>query len=520
MATLARSTLTLALALAACGPSPLDRSVDGGYPNHNEPSGRIEGTLLYEGPPPSLDSSGRPIGRVVLLLFRADNPPPPAGFASTAETLQTFPAAQLFHNATALPNGRVRASVPFLFADIERPGEYQLRAFVSNRDDGRGFHPLFSVRNQPQRGDIVGGALVDPAAQPPSFVRIPIGVRSETPQGPRWRMPIEGDVTSGVTVFIGSPVVEDRPVFRVIDAPPLQSLASVPVTSRPVASAAVPAWAAQTGYLAPSARALVLPSNLPAGLPDNPALLAQALPAFTLEVGLPANELSAAGNAGVFFDAAALRFTLGPLYRPAHPTLLPVPGPTGSPVAIPWTFPLVLLVKLHEPTDAEAALLAQDAPDPVALSRAIAALNQPERTPGRTPVVLIGAMAPPTGLAGIFAVAAMPQRVTTARVVVSPIAVEIGADGGLNPVVPPLPPALARNVAAIAPTARCSNAGLPTGRYGITIVTAAGQTWSLPNDLAPLAIAPAAPTAAPSQGVFLRIDRTPLAEGYVCPPTP
>ena len=72
----------------------------------------------------------------------------------------------------------------------------------------------------------------------------------------------------------------------------------------------------------------------------------------------------------------------------------------------------------------------------------------------------------------------------------------------------------------IAPAARCSNAGLPTGRYGITIVTAAGQTWSLPNDLAPLAIAPAAPTAAPTQGVFLRIDRTPLAEGYVCPPTP
>ena len=117
-------------------------------------------------------------------------------------------------------------------------------------------------------------------------------------------------------------------------------------------------------------------------------MLAAALPAFSVEVGLPTNELAAARNAGVFFDGNLLRLTLGPLYRPAHPTLLPVPGPMGAPVAIPWTFPLVLLVRLHEPTADERALFAQAAPDPVALARAITALNQPERAPGRAPVVL------------------------------------------------------------------------------------------------------------------------------------
>ena len=508
----------LCLTAASCGHAPLDRNADGGYPNHNEPAGRIEGTLLYDGPAPALDAAGQPVGRVVLLLFRADNPPPPDGFATTAETVQSFPASQLFRSVTAFPNGRVRASVAFVFPEIHAPGEYQLRAFVSNRDEARGFHPLFTVRNQPQRGDVGGGAVVDPAAPAPTFIRIPVGVRTDTPQGARWSLPDEGAVTRGVTVFLGAPFPEDRPVFRMVDVPPPQSLGVVPVPARPAAAAAVPAWAAQTGYLATSARALVLPSNLPAGLPDNPLMLAAALPAFSVEVGLPTNELAAARNAGVFFDSNLLRLTLGPLYRPAHPTLLPVPGPTGAPVAIPWTFPLVLLVKLHEPTDAERALFAQTAPDPVALSRAITALNQPERTPGRAPVVLIGAMVPPTGLAGIFTLPTAPQRVTAARVVVSPIAVEVGADGSFTPIVPRLPPALARTLAAIAPNARCTDAGLPTGRYGVTLVTPSGQTWSLPNDLAPLALAPTLSTAAPSQGLFVRIDPAPPNAAYICPP--
>jgi len=482
MATPARTrpAAALAVALAACGHAPLDRNADGGHPNHNAPTGRIEGTILYEGPAPALDGNGRPLGRVVLLLFKAGNPPPPDGFASTAETLQSFPASQLFQNATVLPNGRVRASAAFVFPEVEAAGEYQLRAFVSNREEARGFHPLFSVRNQPQRGDVGGGAVVDPATFPATFVRIPVGARTDTPAGPQWRLPEEGSVTRGVTVFLGSPFPEDRPVFRVVDAPPVTSLAAVPVPARPADRTAIAAWAAQTGYLA-GVRALVLPSNLPAGLPDNPAMLAQALPAFSVEVGLPAAEVAAATNAGVTFDAAALRFTLGPLYRPAHPTLLPVPGPMGAPLAIPWTYPLVLLVKLHEPTAEESALFAQASPDPVALSRAIAALNQPERAPGRAPVVLIGAMVPATGLAGVFTLPTAPQRATAARVVVSPIAVEVGAGGSLTPIVPPLPPALAATVAAIAPNA---------------------------------------PTAAPSQGTFLRVDRAPVTAGYACPRRP
>ncbi len=138
-------------------------------PTTTSPPDASRGRSSTTAPRPPSTPRADPLGRVVLLLFRADNPPPPDGFATTAETVQSFPASQLFRNVTAFPNGRVRASVAFVFPEIAAPGEYQLRAFVSNRDEARGFHPLFTVRNQPQRGDVAGGAVVDPAARrPPS----------------------------------------------------------------------------------------------------------------------------------------------------------------------------------------------------------------------------------------------------------------------------------------------------------------------------------------------------------------
>ena len=110
-ATLRRSLSALVAVFAtSCGDAPLDRNAAGGYPNHNAPAGRIEGTILYEGPAPTLDASGRAQGRIVLLLFRADESPPPDGFATTPVALAVVPASQVFQSATALPGGNVRAT--------------------------------------------------------------------------------------------------------------------------------------------------------------------------------------------------------------------------------------------------------------------------------------------------------------------------------------------------------------------------------------------------------------------------
>ena len=74
-------TSCLAFAALACNPPGID-------PNTPEPRGVMEGTVLYVGPKPLCHyEDGAPVavrGRVVLTLFAFDNPPPPAGSATTA----------------------------------------------------------------------------------------------------------------------------------------------------------------------------------------------------------------------------------------------------------------------------------------------------------------------------------------------------------------------------------------------------------------------------------------------------
>lgn len=511
---LARGLLTTLAALSvSCGDAPLDRNADGGYPNHNFPAGRIEGTILYEGPPPPLDANGRPRGRIILTLFHSNNPPPPDGFATTAESLQTLPASQLFVNLTVTGGSRVRASAPFVFPNITTAGEYQIRAFYSREDDPQGFHPLFSVRNQPTREDVGGGAVLDPTAPVPRFATIPVGAL----QGGRLVMPPDGAVTRGVTVFLGVVFTEDRPVFHVPASPAPVNLAVSTISATealPMALSARPDMASRTGFLGAGSRVLVLPSNLPAGTPDDVTALAGALPQIPIQVSVPSNELNGARAAGVMFDPELLRFTFGPMYRAEHPTLLPILAPNMPPRRFPWNFPLAILVKLHEPTTEERALFAQSNPDPIDLARALAALNQPEHTPGRAPVVLFGAVTASGDLRELFSPVA---PMTSARVTISPIAVEIRGptEADQVPIVPKVPPGIANLLGMLRSNFQCSDAGLPAGRYGLTLVTARGQTWTVPNELAPSAFARGA--YAPSQGVVVRIDRTNAPAGFACP---
>lgn len=522
--TLLLAPLFLAL---GCGDAPLDRDREDGYPNHNVPLGRIEGTLLYEGPLPSLDRDGRPLGRVVLLLFRADSPPPPQGLATTAESVQTLPASRVFTSVIPTAGGAVRASAPFVFPNIAAAGVYQLRAFYSNRDELTGFHPIYGVRSQPVRGDVGGGAVLDPRAAVPSFLGIPVGV----PNGNGgYSMPETGAVTGNVTVFLGAPITEDRPVFHVSPTPPErgQTFNPVALTARPAgAGAAQVTYASSTGFIGPESRAYEMPSNVPAT--DVLGFLG-ALPTLTLNGGLPTAELMPAANAGVLFTNP-VPFALGTVYRPQHPTLFSPNLMGGDPPVIrfPWVFPLAIMVKLHEPTAEERALLSSSAPDPLALARVVSALNQPERAPGTVPVVIFGSVAPSTGLQDFAAIVrpspAPPVVQGSVRVVFPPVAFEIR---GSNPerdwaaIVPKLPAPIAAAAGPLPPGSRCAgDRGLPPGRYSVTIVTARGATWTLPNELAPLSfpgrVAGAASTAAATQGAVLRVVPSMPAAGNVCP---
>jgi hypothetical protein len=514
-----RRVLAAVILLGACGDPPVDRNAAAGYPNHNNPLGRIEGTIVYEGPPPAVDDTGRPVGRVVLLLFRADAPPPPQGFATTALGVATLPASQLFASLSpAATPGRVRASAAFTFPAIAAAGFYQLRAYYSARPDGQGFQPLFSVRNQPWRGDVAGGALSDANPTNPVFQTIPVG-RGRADG--TLELPDEGAVTSGVTVVLGSPVESDRPVFHV--APSGNTLSAAPIERPPAAGPSFAEWADRTGLLAPSApadavsgqatRALVFPSNV--GTAD-PAMFLGAMPSLTLRGGLPENELRGASAAGVVFTNP-VPFQIGTPYRAQHPTLIGVTA--AGPLRVPWVFPLVLLVRLQGVGVAERAVLGATTLDPALTQRAAAELS----TPGSPQLVIFGSVVPDTGLQDFASIVrpppAPPVAQAAVRVVFPPIAFEVrGADPARDwpAVVPRLPAPLAQATAGMFPPgSRCATAGLPTGRYGLYVVTARGQGWSVPNELAPSALRQG---FAVSQGVVVRVESSPAVAGTECPP--
>ena len=97
-----RTALALALsgAISACTtPNPDGFRRNGGATP--DPTAVLEGSVLYVGPPPSCDyfESGAPArirGRVALLLFDYDNPPPPAGSATSAKSLLIIPGRDIF----------------------------------------------------------------------------------------------------------------------------------------------------------------------------------------------------------------------------------------------------------------------------------------------------------------------------------------------------------------------------------------------------------------------------------------
>lgn len=508
---------TLALVLcSACGTPPIVRDDERASANHNPPLGRIEGTVIYDGPPPAVDAAGRPVGRVVLLLFRADAPPPPQGFATTALSVATLPATQLFASLSPSAPGRVRASAAFTFPGVTEAGTFQLRAFYSTRDDERGFHPIYGTRNQPWRGDVAGGALLDANAANPVFQRIAVG-RPGANGG--LELPQEGAVTSGVTVVIGSPVETDRPVFHVS----LEggSLTPARIEAPPSPGEAFAAWASRTSLLAPTAgdplttqttRALVLPSNVASA---DPAGLLNALPSLTLVAGLPTSELPGAARAGVVFSNPP-PLLVGTPFQSMHPTLF---GLTAAGVVRPpWVFPLVMLVRLRDPEGPSRVALASTARDPALFQRAAAEIA----APASPPLVIFGSVLPAGGVAELPSLLrvppAAPEPYASARVVFPPVAFEIrGADPTRqwSAIVPRLPAAIAQAVAgSFPPGSRCSASGLPAGRYALTVVTARGQSWSLPNELAPSALSAG---FAVSQGVVVRVERSAPVAGTECP---
>lgn len=234
---LTRGWLAAAVALGAvaCDSPPVDAPRWRGG-NSPDPTGVIEGTVLYVGPRPTcdFDVDGNPTriqGRIILTLFDVRLLPPPEGTGTGAASLLTVPGERVFGDpATAcLPQNptpadlavTVQRSVAFTWPEIplERPaglvnGEfldttpgveetitYRVQGFYDTDGD---FNPFFSVRTSPTRGDISGAALVNATAAVPEFLPVVFGDLEFRPNGQR---------VSSVAVSLGAPINTEPPVF-------------------------------------------------------------------------------------------------------------------------------------------------------------------------------------------------------------------------------------------------------------------------------------------------------------------
>jgi hypothetical protein len=217
--------LSLLALLPACDPPERDtpRRDGGAAP---DPTGLMQGSVLYIGPRPTCTflADGTPstvVGNVVLLLFDYDNPPPPSGSATGARNLLALPGRQLFSVDDCMPLAPtaedllpISRTIDFVWPEIplgQGPEnadgsytgrDYQMRGFYDRDGD---FLPFFSITNLATAGDIGGGAILDPTASVPNYQRLSFGHYAEHP---------DGQLLSGVSVTLGSPIATERPIFE------------------------------------------------------------------------------------------------------------------------------------------------------------------------------------------------------------------------------------------------------------------------------------------------------------------
>lgn len=143
-------------------------------------SGIITGTIFYP--------SAKARGNVIVLLFREDTLPPPAGTGRPVNFV-VVPERALFKDAA--PDAVADFASPFTMPTVSA-GRYQIRAFL---DATASFNPTVDLLSQPTAGD-VGGGYIDRDTR--KF--LPIVVENDK-------------ATSQITVTLGITYPVERPAF-------------------------------------------------------------------------------------------------------------------------------------------------------------------------------------------------------------------------------------------------------------------------------------------------------------------
>jgi hypothetical protein len=211
-----RVSLTATLALYAACAVPLDdaRRDRRQFP----PTGVIKGTVVYEGPRPC-SRAGKIVGAAALLVYPKERPPVPFGTSERPVNFTVISGEDLFPNEPRFAGNElvcppltevISVTAPYAVSPLEA-GEYFVTSFF-NRSGG--FLPSFSTRNQPERGDVLGGYIDVEKARagvlPPPLFPVLVGVKDAEGQV---SLPALGFVADRVLVSLFQRAPFTRPIF-------------------------------------------------------------------------------------------------------------------------------------------------------------------------------------------------------------------------------------------------------------------------------------------------------------------
>lgn len=466
------------------------------------PSGVIRGTVTYTGPRPC-SRDGHIVGNAVISVWRKNNPPPPAGVATTPVNFVAVPGDVLFANERPsiakdidcpTDASQVTVSSPFAIAPLDA-ATYIVTAFYDRR--GR-FWPTFRFRNQPESGDLAGGYFdiedarknaTDPTYRP---IFLPVDVGHPKAGGAPGELEIgdNGYVADNVAVDIGTRVPWTRPVFF---PQGLDRASGAVVDSAERLDGTDPPAALSTPIVAMTQDAKIFapPANATGA---TLAAYQEGFPSVRLVWGVPDAERDAATSASQPFG---LQLPPTPPQGKGGLLLFARGGSIPENPAVPAMWPLVTFVKLADDprrsVDAQSLVIQGTTEEtivtgkprkPIVVLQGIPLLGDSIAKTVTSPV--------PSGPTTAALVDHMTVLLRPAVLCFDPRAVDVG---GLL-VTPYLTgrssdatetgdkPLFDQAAVTANPLVRDVVRGcLPTGRYAMSVVYPNGQSWIVPNEM-------------------------------------